>query len=358
MGKVFGNESAGPGASTWYNESTGSWVQNGPAMQDQSHGNSATTTSGYDGPSAEASSASGSGSDHWSAQIQQAIENGDYAAMIAAMEHWQNDNNAINEDRIRRQEDFQREQNEQAQAWSASEAAKQREWQEYMSNTAAQRQVQDYIKAGLNPVLAASLGGSSTPSGSTGTAFSSQGSFTPADTSGLNGIVSLLGKIIESNSAMARTVVQEEGATNRNYANISQDKYRLNFEEHLKDKYPSNEIESKWKIARDTMDAISSSLDIPGSDNFVKQIMSWTNAIYDETGDDSVRVDIQNALRSIIEFTVLKMPKAISSVVSKISAMISDCKDPNTDELEVKKLFPWLKDEFGYALGHSEESHG
>lgn len=46
------------------------------------------------------------------------------------------------------------------------EAEKLRGWQEDLSNTAIQRQVADMKKAGINPILAARIGGASTPSGS------------------------------------------------------------------------------------------------------------------------------------------------------------------------------------------------
>lgn len=59
--------------------------------------------------------------------------------------------------------------NAAAMSFNSTEAMKNREWQEYMSNTAYQRAVEDMRKAGLNPILAFQNGGASTPGGSAGT---------------------------------------------------------------------------------------------------------------------------------------------------------------------------------------------
>lgn len=81
--------------------------------------------------------------------------------------------------------------NSAANAFNAEQAQINRDWQEYMSNTAHQREMADLEAAGLNPILSARQG-ASTPSGSAATGSDASGA-----------IAGLLGQIVSAQSAQA-----------------------------------------------------------------------------------------------------------------------------------------------------------
>ena len=80
--------------------------------------------------------------------------------------------------------------------FNAREAQKNRDWQEYMSNTSHQREVQDLIKAGLNPILSVN-NGASTPSGAVASGVKAN------TESGVNAIASIIGASINAGTQMA-----------------------------------------------------------------------------------------------------------------------------------------------------------
>lgn len=103
-------------------------------------------------------------------------------------------NNAWSAQQAALQRDWQVRQNQIAMDFNAAEAAKSRNWQEMMSNTAHQREIKDLQAAGLNPVLSAMGGnGAAVTSGATASGVTSAGAKGDTDTSAAGALVSLLG---------------------------------------------------------------------------------------------------------------------------------------------------------------------
>lgn len=108
----------------------------------------------------------------------------------------------------------------EANAFSAAEAQKQRDYETEMQNTAYQRQVADMRAAGVNPALAMSNGQPSTPSGSSASSVSPSGAgISMSDLMQLN-MLPLQRKMLEAQTAnvgadTAKKEAETEEAKNR-----------------------------------------------------------------------------------------------------------------------------------------------
>lgn len=112
-------------------------------------------------------------------------------------------NNAWSAAQAQKQMDFQQKSNEAAMNFNSEEAAKNRDWQKMMSDTAHQREVRDLQAAGLNPVLSAMGGnGASVTSGATASGVSSSGAMGQTDTSRNSAIVQLLSAVLSAKNNM------------------------------------------------------------------------------------------------------------------------------------------------------------
>lgn len=92
---------------------------------------------------------------------------------------------------------FSAQEAEKARAFNSAEAQKQRDFEEYMSNTAYQRGVQDMKASGINPMVAAGAAQASTPQGTSATSPAAH-----AAGSGNGGVLSLISKA--ANIAIAK----------------------------------------------------------------------------------------------------------------------------------------------------------
>ena len=100
--------------------------------------------------------------------------------------------------------------------WQSQEAQKTRDWQEKMSSTAHQREIEDLRKAGLNPMLSGMGGqGASTPAGAT--ASYSSNAYTGYGSDVSNGINAMTGMY----SAKTNRKIQRQQEKNLEQQNLN-----------------------------------------------------------------------------------------------------------------------------------------
>lgn len=127
---------------------------------------------------------------------------------VAEAEDWtrqeQSSNNALARDLFKL---------DRQNAFNSLESQRQRDFEADMSNTAWQRAVKDMKAAGINPALAYSQGGSSTPSGSSassGSGSASRGSSSPRRDNGSSTVAAIMNVVsgfYQSSSKLASTAI-------------------------------------------------------------------------------------------------------------------------------------------------------
>lgn len=125
------------------------------------------------------------------------------SASLLAIQGVADYNSARSAEQAQIQRDWQVQQNAKAMEFNRVEAQKNRDWQQYMSNTAHQREIADLKAAGLNPVLSAMNGnGASVGSGATASGVTSSGAKGEVDTSANAAMVNLLGTIMDNQNKL------------------------------------------------------------------------------------------------------------------------------------------------------------
>lgn len=142
-----------------------------------------------------------------------------FESLIKDIYNLQSENNARMQENAERQMRFQDQSQAKSMQFNAEQAQLDRDWQEYMSNTAHQRETADLIAAGLNPVLSAN-GGAAIGGGASASSQAMSGAMADVDTS----ITNFYGNLVGAYASMHNAEVNAKAALGAASINASASK--------------------------------------------------------------------------------------------------------------------------------------
>jgi hypothetical protein len=210
------------------------------------------------------------------------------------------------------QQSFNREQQFQSQSFNSAQAAANRDWQEKMSNTAYQRSVKDLEAAGLNPMLAYTHTGASTPGGSSASSSpASSGIASPGSSGNIPAAMQTASNIQLNEAAADRTRAEADRAR----AEKNEIEARTPTHAVTRDQMEQNIRESEsriQKIIQETSTSAYSAANIAQQTENLKAIIPQINATVNSLKAHTQLAGSQDAdLRQRIEENLPKLQAAL-----------------------------------------------